>query len=759
MHCARRVASRLAILVLVLGCACVALVPDASARGGESRRLSERELDRVVEREMKAQDRQIRSAETQGRTLDGLIRRYTQRALDENTGLAHFLHGRILAVAAMKQKDPAAAMAALPASLEPLQTATRLQPGFHQAHYRLAVVHIFQAKQAATKAAADAHRRAAEPAILEARRLRPEETSYILTHAVEILAPKGDSQGVKRAAETVLRIDSENDTARELLARSYMALEDYARAQRVVATLVRKNPQAIPLRVWWVECSLLQEKWDEAIGELKTLLAAVPKDPTFQQMLLRAYMGKGDAPAARKLLEQRLEQAPKDTGVRLALVEVLLAMRDLEGARREAERVLRDLPTETTEQQAQVVRAQRLRALGMLIFSLDSIARPLAQKAAKEEDEVAMRRAKSLFNEVLRRIEEIDRLSGGRLAVPLLDSAQVTLAILGRHPERVPYLERMIALLDDEPEAQAKLREVLADVKAGKTAQQPAETHPIVALMRRCVDPDPVVRRAALHEYYELNLPFVDAAIYRRHDHRIEPDALCRLWVVKILSRFESGTADAEIVRIAARYTGLALEDPASMVRREAAQGLGKIGAPAGLIYLLPHLAAMELETLPKTESEREDLEREYNATRMALGQLTGRIDYEIGDDSWIELQDAADNREGWQRWLDTKDGVAKRLEGMADLGEVRDVDPRWQLRYILADVIAVEPPAPAPVALAAYKVLRDRIQALPEAERRADPWWKTFPIYPDAEVDESTLPKLRSELKGWWNSARPRRK
>ena len=752
----------LVVAVLVLA------APNALARGGAGAQpgqaLSAQELERAVEREMKAQDRRIRSAKAQNRGLDGEIQRSKQRMLDDNDGLAHFLYGRVLATEAKDAKDAAKLQASLPA----LQQAVQLQPGFHHAQYRIGLVYLFLAahaqqglENARTKAEVERiqatvanFRALAEPPLREAMRLAPRNETYIITYASEILVHKNDPEGVKRLSEQVLRLNADNDAARELLARAYMSLKEYAKAKRVVGGLVRKNPQAIPLRVWWVECCLLLEEWDQAINELKTLLAAVPKDPRLRQTLLRAYMGKGDLPAARALLEQRLAQSPDDWATGMALMDILLQLRAWPEARERAEKTLATMPKPENAAEQQAHDAARATILGMLVFTLEQTARPLVRA---QDDEQAQQRAKALFLEILRRVEEADRLVGDRLPLKLLDSGQITLAILGRHKERIPYLRRMIDHPDlaGNDEMRKQLEQVIADIEAGRAGGASQQTNPLVELMQRCTAEDPQVRRKALHEYFELDLPFVDPTIYRRHDHRVEPDAECRLWVVKILSRFENGTADPEIVRIAARYVGLALEDPSSSVRRAAAQGLGKIGAPAGVIYMLPHLAAMPLDTAPATDAAAEELEREYNATRMALTKLTGHVDYQIGDEAWVTLKDAPANREAWKAWLDTTDGVAKRREGMADLAEVKDVDPRWQLRYILADVIAVEPPAPTPIALDAYKVLRDRIRDLPAEKREGDPWWRAFPLYPDAEVSEATLPRIRSELKGWWSTVR----
>ena len=75
------------------------------------------------------------------------------------------------------------------------------------------------------------------------------------------------------------------------------------------------------------------------------------------------------------------------------------------------------------------------------------------------------------------------------------------------------------------------------------------------------------------------------------------------------------------------------------------------------------------------------------------------------------------------------------------------DADQR--LRYILVDVIR---PSPDVVARASYRVLRDLVQGLGE-KAATDPWWKTFPLVPDAELEAIPLTKLRDRVKGWWSA------
>ncbi|MDA1194337.1 MAG: tetratricopeptide repeat protein [Planctomycetota bacterium] len=699
--------------------------PRAEARGASA---AEDEFDREVEREIRAQDRLERSARAQDRDLKGLIQRYNQRVLDEGSPLTQFLLGRIYGLD--KQVDVA---------VRHMQGAINKKPEFHQAHYRLAILYI------ASNDLANARQ-----SLAAALQQRPDKIEYLLM-AAKFATLGRDPQEAKRAAEAVLRVDPEQDEAREMLATAYMLLEQWEQAQRALETLIRKEPQAIALRARWVECALQLKKWDAASGELRNLLSVAPKDPGLRQMMVRAHMGRGDPAAAIKVLQAMAAEDPADWRSRSILAELLLGTGETAAARVELLAVLASLSSAPVSEQTKIARAHTLQ---LLAFSAVTEGRALRG----QEDAAAQERARALDDEIVRRLGEADTLIP--LPPHLLDTMQVTLAQLGRHKERLPYLRRLRAGMTGQPEELKRLDEVIGLLESGQS-EAPGATRSAAGamadLIRRCTHEDEVVRREALHEYYDLNIPLVDPIVYQRHEPRVEPDALCRFWVVRILSRFETGTADPEIVRIAARYVGLALEDPVSSVRRGAAAGLGKIAAPAGLLYLIPHLFAMPLEVLPDGEDERQALEEEYNATRAAFSALTGRVDLEIGGGAWIALDAAEANRRAWRTWLDTPDGVAARLAGLDDLAQVRDVDPRWQLRYILVDVIQTKPAVPDAVARKAYQVLRDRVQALSAKERQGDPWWQTFPMFSDESTAGDGLGAVRTAIRGWWETARPK--
>ena len=326
--------------------------------------------------------------------------------------------------------------------------------------------------------------------------------------------------------------------------------------------------------------------------------------------------------------------------------------------------------------------------------------------------------------------------------------------------------------MDGRPEDRKKLDQLIAALERGEEAAPGEELwgrSQLAELVERCSHKDVKIRREALSQYYQLNLPFVDPVVYQRHDHRIEPDAECRRLVVQVLGRFRVGDANAEIVRIASRYVGFALEDPEQSVRTIAAQELGRIGTPAGIIYLMPYLEHLSLDTSKLAPAGRKDLEKEYNAARATLSTLTGREDIEPGDPNWVEVAKAPAHRAAWLAWYDGAEAADVRMRALADLDTIERVGPRWPLRFVLSDLLKKptkqrKRTTPAKVWVRTYELLRRHILRVKEKDPTkfaADKWWPTFPILSDAALKlpedkaeaAQQVAKLREQIDAWWRS------
>jgi tetratricopeptide (TPR) repeat protein len=692
------------ILLALLGLAAAPLAP---ARAGPD------DLERMVDAECKAQDTQVEKALAAKRPVDPVVAIYARRSRQDGSPLSEFLYARLLAKTGK-----------FDLALRHFQQALTLKPDFDRAEWSLAFV-LF-GRQQPEKSLAHVE------SIL---RRNPDYGRAVLLklHLLHVMRRWSD---LKAYAEALLRKDSTDVQARRHLAYAYMGLGDFQRAKTLAQDLVDAAPQEIGFRILWVDCCLGLKQYQAAEDQLRRLHKAFPKDLGIRQKLASVRLEMGDAAGAVPLLRGIVQEHPEQPGVRVVLVQALLMLKDFAAAKKELE-ALRQLAAQHPD--AKDVNAWVLRM------------------------QAAVHRELGEHEDVVKCLKALDALEP--LPPNLLDMLQASLAALGRHAERVPYLERLRPALKGKPKALASLDTLLAQIRAG-TAPEPGtdagifSERDLEALVQRAQSADPAVRRKALHEYYEREIPFVDPAVYHRYDPNIEHDPECRVWVVKILGRFERSASDTEFVHIASFCVARALEDTDITVRQAAAEATGHIGVPEGLVYLRPYLMDMPLDPSrqPRGEEDRHALEREYNAARGALRRLTGHQDLPPGAPDWVDLEHAAANRQAWLDWMDSPEGVQKLLQGVQALGTYEKVDPRWPLRYLLILVTETKPKAvPAAVALMSYRVLHDRIAALPDAKRAADPWWKDFPLWGADRVDAQHLPALRTALLDWFEAVRGR--
>ena len=319
------------------------------------------------------------------------------------------------------------------------------------------------------------------------------------------------------------------------------------------------------------------------------------------------------------------------------------------------------------------------------------------------------------------------------------------------------YYARGIGVPKDAAKAaewrkRAKAAGYEGDEEEEKAGPQPA-VDTVESLYKRMVDDDLAVRRKALDALFAMDLDALDAVLYRRYDPRVEPDAECRHKVMKILGKFAAGAKDRDVIHDAARYLGLGLEDPVAMVRVRAAGELARLSVPAGLLYLMPYLSDLRLDELPKDKDKRAALELEYNAVRRALLRVANRTTSDAKKTVLIEA--ARDDREEITAWFDEAEGIKRRLEAIKDIAAIEDIDPRWQLRYTLQDLVGA---APDVIAIATYRMLRDKLRAQGTEAIAKDPWWKVFPILDDAALDAEEVKgakRVREAVRTWWKEIR----
>ncbi|MGE0191351.1 MAG: tetratricopeptide repeat protein [Planctomycetota bacterium] len=335
------------------------------------------------------------------------------------------------------------------------------------------------------------------------------------------------------------------------------------------------------------------------------------------------------------------------------------------------------------------------------------------------------------------------------------------------------HLELLVPKLEDE-NARKRATQLLEMLRQGldprRGPQRPAgpqpplevpDESPFVDLLRRCIGDDVEVRRAALQEYLQQEIPVLDRIVYRRVHHDVEPDSTCRILVARILGGFDAASASDPLVPYtAARNLAYALEDPDPGVRSVVAEELGGIGAPVALLYLQPYLYSLDL--LPTGDAVADKLaEREYNAARVALVKLTGHEDLPATAARWVPLADASAHRDTWTDWFDGPEGQVAVLRALDDLERAAAVEQPpygplvWCHRYIFASCF---PPSPEPVARRAYEVLRAALPTGdPKEAEAADPTghsiFADFPRWTDAELDALGTAKRAEALRTWWRS------
>ncbi len=335
-------------------------------------------------------------------------------------------------------------------------------------------------------------------------------------------------------------------------------------------------------------------------------------------------------------------------------------------------------------------------------------------------------------------------------SLPVLNLRQAALLRLQRVPEWIATLREMEPLLPEGPE-RAEVRALLAQYDRGlrPTPPEPGfRRDPLAELLQRIqADPDPDRRREALQRYYDADLATLEASVLARYDPTVEPDPGCRMWVMRLLGRFGRDSATARTASQVATYLARALDDPASRVRRIAAEELGANGDPAATLYLLRALLAQPLDPLPADPGMRQALEVEFNAYRIALSRATRRPDLPASAGTWAPLEAAAGIQAGWAEWARAPEAVAPLCEALAALCGAEGRPELWCLSW--ASTFVVEP-YPDPVALAAYRHIRAEVEAL-DPERRALRLLRDFPVHSDEDLAQGGAAPLRTAVREWW--------
>jgi tetratricopeptide (TPR) repeat protein len=482
---------------------------------------------------------------------------------------------------------------------------------------------------------------------------------------------------------------------RYLLARALHRSGDPEGARRQLEAVLDAEP-----RFWFAHLGLAILWWAKkdavrAEEHLRGVRAARAFDPDERRLTAEIAVAKKDWAAAVQVLDALVTADPQDDGLRHALAQSYLAKGDWPAAYEQMRLLRSRLP--------QDVRVRWNYAYACLKTDRLREARQELEVLAKADPQNVQ------YLDLLRFIALREK------DWPLL----------------ISVMERLLPFLQEKEKATAA--EALKRLKRGEVPDGGTSTEwkqdPIADLIERCTSDDVEVRRKALREFHDLDLAFVPRAVYIHYGPDVEPDPECRSWVLRILGNLASPTT--------AKLAGTALFDEDATVRRVAAETLGAIGTPAGVVYLQAHF---------EDHASTLGIE-EFNAVRLALGALTGFRDVPIGADPWVPEEGRAAAVLEWKRWFATPEGVAARVRAIEDLEATGEPHPEW---YLVVQIVREDE---SPRVVRASHAVLERHARKPAEDPVARKMLPLFPAATEQDFAPEGLKGLRARVLSWWKA------
>ncbi len=311
---------------------------------------------------------------------------------------------------------------------------------------------------------------------------------------------------------------------------------------------------------------LKRERPQEAERYVHEVLQQSPKEPDALRLLAQIYLDAKNWDRALQVLDLLVTLDPTNEGVRRNIAFVLMAKEDWPRALKEL-RVLRGR------------------------YPRDPAVRWYYANALFHTEG---------YNEAAREFEGLVRLD--RSDVRSLEMLRRCYIQLQDWKSLQTTLERMLPLVPEE-EFKQNIRDMLAELEKGPP--QPGQVpegmdgewaeNTWLALVERCMHPtDVAVRREALQIYHGADFPRIPYVLVSRIHPKREPDAVCRSWLLRIIGSMQNPQL--------AQVTAYALFDPESSVRAVAAETLGEIGTPSGILYLMPVILGREIGDAPSAQ-------------------------------------------------------------------------------------------------------------------------------------------------------------
>ncbi len=508
----------------------------------------------------------------------------------------------------------------------------------------------------------------------------------------------GDLPAAERTLTRVLELDPRFWFARLGLALIADRRGDVATARRHVEEAMRLRPDDLDLLKIRAKVQITAKDWDGALDTLRRLSEREPGEVAYRMTRVDLLMQKQDWAGALAELQPLEARLPDDASVRASIALCLVRLSRWDEAARRLELLAREKPTN-----------RGVWDLLRIVYShkLDErIQRGEVSGAAFETDRANLIRA-------------FERL------LPLAED-----------PEIRKRIEETITTLRHEPLVQAPPAPV------EETAEQEW-----IRVVERCLDERDVERRRmGLQAFHGLlhgesahpggSVPVPTAFFTRVHDS-IEPDPTCRAWLMRILA-----TAGANAHPFLAMYAAFALYDPSSEVRRTAAEALGAIGTPAGIVYLRAFL-----DLVPTGAKAEESDVGELNAARLSLVALTKHEDVPGARGAWLTGEEAAASARHWKEFFRGPEGSALLVAAIRDLAEIGEMFPQRHL------VDLVNEPG-FEVAKAAYVGLLERSKGPPRGGTESaleKEYWPKFPRLALEDVTPTSIQGARNAVNAWW--------
>jgi len=148
---------------------------------------------------------------------------------------------------------------------------------------------------------------------------------------------KGDYGMAVAEASEVAADDPLFHKARYLLGESWLALKEFAEAEKEFRALLKSRPESVPVLTGLARSLAGLGKFEDAEALLRKALRLEPRDPAPRRALGECLAADGKPREARKELEAATKLDPRDPLTARLLVEITVSAGDTSGASKAAE--------------------------------------------------------------------------------------------------------------------------------------------------------------------------------------------------------------------------------------------------------------------------------------------------------------------------------------------------------------------------------------------------------------------------------------